>query len=60
MTTNPSDPVLLNAARLQLATVKASGDAMAFLGWWMAWKTQDGVNPDDLVDLVKAAGLDVP
>jgi hypothetical protein len=58
MTANPSDPALLDAARKQLAIVK--GDAMAFLGWWMAWKVQDGVNPDDLVDLVKAAGLDVP
>ena len=60
MTTNSSDPALLDAARKQLATVVASGDVMAFLGWWAAWKSQDGVNPDDLADLVKAAGLETP
>ena len=50
-----SDPDLLTAARKQLAIVLASGNVLAFLGWWQAWKVQDGINPDDLVDLVKEA-----
>jgi hypothetical protein len=48
-----SDPALLGAARKQLARIMESRDAMAFLGWWEAWKAQDGVGHDDLVDLVK-------
>lgn len=53
-----SDTALLGAARKQLALV--SHDALAFLGWWAAWSVQDGIDRDDLVDLVKAAGLDAP
>jgi hypothetical protein len=50
-----SDAALLGAARRQLATVLKSGSAAAFLGWWAAWKEQDGVRNDDLVDMVKEA-----
>jgi hypothetical protein len=56
----PSDPALLEAARRQLASVLAAYDAAAFLGWWLAWSVQQGVTHDDLIDLVKAAGLDPP
>jgi hypothetical protein len=51
-----SAPALLKAADKQLETVLASGSAGAFLGWWMAWKIQDGISRDDLVDLVTKAG----
>jgi len=51
-----SDAALLEAARKQLAL--AGDNAAAFLGWRMAWKDQRGVDRDDLIDLVKDAGLD--
>ena len=50
-----SDEALLGAARKQLTTILDNGNALAFLGWWAAWKVQDGVDRDDLVDLVKEA-----
>jgi hypothetical protein len=51
-----SDAVLLEAARAQLATVLASGNPGAFLGWWEAWTHQPGVDRDDLAELLVAAG----
>jgi hypothetical protein len=53
-----SDPALLKAARKQLGMVLESGNPSAFLGWWAAWKVQDGIDRDDLIDLVKEAGAD--
>jgi hypothetical protein len=50
-----SDPDLLEAARRQLAACQ--GDVYAFLGWWVAWEAQDGVDRDDLVDLVRSSPL---
>jgi hypothetical protein len=55
-----SDPDLIEAFRKQARTVLASGDAMAFLGLWVAWKDQAGVNRDDLIDVLKAEGAEVP
>jgi hypothetical protein len=55
-----SDAVLLEAARGQLATVLASGNALAFLGWWEAWTHQPGVDRDDLADLIVAAEREMP
>ena len=55
-----SDPELLGAFRKQLRTVLDGGDAMAFLGLWLAWKDQQGTDRDDLVDMVKAEGAEVP
>ncbi len=46
-------PGLLAAFRRQAATVLASGSAEAFLGLWAAWKNQDGVTQDDLIDVIK-------
>jgi hypothetical protein len=59
-----SDPALLEAFRKQLRTAIRSGNPGAFLGLWMAWKDQGGVDRDDLIDAMKAenydtAGLDV-
>ena len=51
-----SDPALLGAFRKQLRAVLDSGDAMAFLGLWFAWKDQPGIERDDLVDVIKAEG----
>jgi hypothetical protein len=48
-----SDPDLLAIARRQLESVMAEPDAMAFLGWWLAWSQQAGVERDDLIDMVK-------
>jgi hypothetical protein len=55
-----SDPELISAFRKQARTVLASGDANAFLGLWTAWKNQDGVNQDDLVDVLKEEGGTLP
>jgi hypothetical protein len=55
-----SDPALLDAFRKQARTVLASGDAMAYLGLWIAWKDQAGIDRDDLVDVLKAEGAEVP
>ena len=50
---NVSDPALLGAFRKQAKTVLDSGNYMAFLGLWTAWKDQAGINRDDLVDVIK-------
>jgi hypothetical protein len=55
-----SDPALIGAFRKQVRTVLASGNADAFLGLWIAWKDQDGVNQDDLVDALKEEGGTLP
>jgi hypothetical protein len=52
-----SDQVLLDAARKQLAIVVSSGDPLAFLGWWEAWRNQSDISRDDLADLMKDAGM---
>lgn len=52
-----SDPALLSAAAKQLDIVISAGDGAAYLGWWLAWSVQDGIDRDDLVDLTKARGL---
>ena len=57
---NPDDAALLAIARRQLATVLEARDDAAFLGWWLAWSAQQGVSHDDLIDMIKAAGLDPP
>jgi hypothetical protein len=49
-----SDPDLIEMARKQLRAVLASGSPAAFLGWWTAWRQQDDVDRDDLIDLVKS------
>jgi hypothetical protein len=54
------DEALLDAARKQLHSVVADADYMGFLGWWMAWKEQDGVTHDELVDLINEAGVPWP
>ena len=63
MGTMASDPALLEAFRKQLHTVIRSGNPGAFLGLWLTWKDQAGVDRDDLIDVMKAenygtAGLD--
>ena len=55
-----SDPDLIGAFRKQLRTILASGNGDTLLGLWLAWKDQDGVNRDDLVDVIKAEGAQVP
>jgi hypothetical protein len=55
-----SDPDLIEAFRKQLRTVLASGNPGAFLGLWEAWKDQPGVNRDDLIDVIKAEGAELP
>jgi hypothetical protein len=55
-----SDPDLLGAFRKQARTVLAAGDPAAFLGLWVAWKDQAGVDRDDLVDVLKQQGAEPP
>ena len=55
-----SDPDLIEAFRKQTRTVLASGSGDAFLGLWAAWKDQPDVSRDDLVDVLKELGQDVP
>ena len=50
-----TDPDLLDTARKQLAGVLASGDPLAFIGWWEAWAAEPAVEREDLAGLVKAA-----
>lgn len=52
-----SDPALLEAFRRQLRIVMASGDPMAYLGLWAAWKDQAGIDRDDLIDAMKQEGV---
>jgi hypothetical protein len=55
-----SDPELLEAFRKQARAVLDSGDGFALLGLWVAWKDQPGMDRDDLVDVLRAEGAEVP
>lgn len=55
-----SDPALLGAFRKQVRTVLGRGDVMAFLGLWIAWKDQPGIDRDDLADVLREEGAEVP
>lgn len=55
-----SDQALIGAFRKQLRAVLDSGDGLAFLGLWVAWKDQADVDRDDLVDVLKEEGVKPP
>jgi hypothetical protein len=55
-----SNPDLLTAARKQLAAARRShamDDQEAAGLWLLAWMTQDGIDRDDLVDILKDEGI---